>query len=231
MIAPQGGYIALKATDPELLKIGSKVFNVDIGEDEYDEISDICRTRMQNAFELAELFAGIMAQQQQAMTAQMGGMQPQMPVNDSQPQGSQPPAFPLTGEANSNNIDPVANTAVPQPYNSPDNRYYDLIFTSLDVPIRPAEKNHSLKAKWFQDFLDTQEGLRLNPSQRDICFEFIWQHRNADLTAQGAAAAAGSMMGVAANGPAQLITAKASQMIDSGDPANENDRLAKKPAK
>jgi hypothetical protein len=230
MIAPQGGYIALKATDPELLKIGSKVFNVDIGEDEYDEISDICRTRMQNAFELAELFAGIMAQQQ-AMTAQMGGMQPQMPVNDSQPEGSQPPAFPLTGEPNSNNIDPVANTAVPQPYNSPDNRYYDLIFTSLDVPIRPAEKNHSLKAKWFQDFLDTQEGLRLNPSQRDICFEFIWQHRNADLTAQGAAAAAGSMMGVAANGPAQLITAKASQMIDSGDPANENDRLAKKPAK
>jgi hypothetical protein len=138
--------------------------------------------RMLNAFELAELFESVM-QAQAAMAVPP-------PVNYPQPVGVQPPDSPLTEPPLANTIDGVTAAPSPEPADTPDNQLYDMLFAELDVPIRPAEKNHSQKAEWFRDFLDTQEGLQLSPKQRDICFEFIWQHQQASLAAQGASAAA-----------------------------------------
>jgi hypothetical protein len=241
-MAPQGGYLALKATDPKALNTMCKVFNVDLGEDDYDEITEICRLRLMNAFELAGLFGGILdAQAQLQQQMQMQTPTPAAPpVNSPMPQGAQPNNSLLTQSSDSNTISGVDSGEQPtgsDPTNSPQNRFYDLIFSHLDIPIRPAEKNQKGKADWFRDFLDTQEGLKLNSDQRDICFEFIWQHENAALINQAGQTAQASMMNLAANGPAMAIQAKAGQMLQAGSTAgdeqgtNEGSNLVSQPAK
>lgn len=190
-----GGYMELKATDPELLKILSKTFGVDIGPDEYDQITEICRSRMQNAFEIAPMLAEML------IAAPMGPPAP-TPSND----------FQLTEMEYGNTIADEDQ----EPTDTPENLLMELIFTSLDVPIRPKEKNHDLKAEWFKDFLDTPDGFDLDPMGRDICFEFILRHEDAIRTAMNADMMLNSMGETLAAAPSQALQAKGEQMAEMG---------------
>lgn len=199
-IAPQGGYLALKATDPELLKIYSRAFNVDMGGDAHDRITEICRERMQNAFELAELFGELIA-------ASPASLPPQAQTGGTV----------LTESAEMPNIS--AESALPDAIASPEDFYFDIIFESLDLPIRPLEKDHGLKAEWFREHLDTQEGVELDPMKRDICFEFVIRHQQAERDARYAVQSADALTELAASGPQAAIEAKIGQMMMPDMPA------------
>lgn len=198
----QGGYQELKATDPELLSILSKTFNVDIGDDDYDQITDICRVRMLNAFELAPMI--------DAAITQASAVEP---MNDFAPAMAESAPMPKTG-LTENPESLTMQAAGDVPMAPPETMMMDLLFASLDIPIRPKEKNHQAKIEWFRDFADTPEGLRLDPMQRQIVFEFILRHEEAVRIGGATDMAQDQLAMLAATGPVHALQAKGEQIAE-----------------
>jgi hypothetical protein len=220
-VATLGGFAEVKSTDPRMLSKLSKVFGVDIGEDEYEHITDICRMRMSESFELAELMAPVIEEQIATQAAQAqananmpmqsgeSALTPEQNASMISPSGGtdQPPNLGMEGGAAS----AFPGTAPPNPVEAA-NGIYDMLFESLSVPIRPQEKNLLVKAEWYRDFLDSHEGLQLSPNERDIVFELIFKHQEMDRIALATTDAANNMAMAAANLPNAAMQMKVGQM-------------------
>lgn len=241
-----GGIETVKNADPKLFSLLAKVFNIDAGSEDYEHIADICRLRMSEAFELADMFEHVMSQPALQPPPAMPEM-PQVGGTISPPTASAAPApaTPPSGAVEQSQ----ALTPPPQEGNmvsqgapqqeqpsagqhiETENALYDMMFEELSVPIRPLEKDHQQKAAWFQDFLDTHDGLKLTVHQRDICFEFIMQHQKmADIASGGMMASSANIHG-AAMMPTQAMGERMGQMAAEAAPQPEDGKSAPKKPK
>jgi hypothetical protein len=135
------------------------------------------------------------------------------PMNDFAPAMAESAPMPETG-LTENPESLTMQAAGDVPMAPPETMMMDLLFASLDIPIRPKEKNHQAKIEWFRDFADTPEGLRLDPMQRQIVFEFILRHEEAIRIGGATGMAQDQLAMLAATGPVQALQAKGEQIAE-----------------
>lgn len=189
--APQGGWAQLRETDPELANILSRAFNVDVGDDEDEAITEICKMRMTQAFEVLP-----------AMDAMLSAQVPNAPS-----------LTPLPEPSTMFEDDAAGGEAMMPPQPTDEGMLMELLFSSIFPRIVPKEKNHMAKADWFRNFADTPDGLKLDEMQRTVVFEFVLQHERAEQLAAATDAANMALDSVVAQAPAQAIQAKGEQMM------------------
>ena len=141
LVGGGAGYAQLKQLDPQLITSLQKTFDLDLGDDVYDCLSDVCEERLEEAFEVYRQGMESFEQfQQKAM--QLGVEIPPPPI--------------------------------------------ELVLEGLSKPIMLTEPNHLIKAKWYQSYLDTPEGFKLEETMREIVSAFIVRHFQMEVAFQSA---------------------------------------------
>lgn len=183
-------------TNPRLLNVYEKGFNLDLGLNNFTQLERVCRQRLKQALELLELYSEFAAQGMQSPTPEPTNQLTQTPENDTM--SSTPP--------------PEAQLQI-----------IDQILGEIHPSIVPKEKNHLGKSDWFADYLDTEDALKMRDDERRIVIELSIRHDLMQQIAQAGLMAMGEGVMQMAMLPNQAIQAKLQLMAQQANMEQEQE--------